>query len=255
MSTKRMLGITAFGILFIAAAIGVMLLTSFLRHDNDEIRLPAIVTPPENIVITQPDILDSVDVNRYTIQAIISTLSPRPEVYSRNIIVENHWEGGYSVTHIGVSVYHRTTSLRIQPPFGVERRVIITDDEIYIWYSGDRYPFIGKHGSTDDDHRVSDEFQMLLTFEDILMLEIDDIIEAGYAEYDGEICVFAVYLTPAFRHRRTYYVSLELGLVIAAREYDANGVLVYRMTTDETIIGEIDHGEFLLPDGTGVLKN
>ena len=76
------------------------------------------------------------------------------------------------------------------------------------------------------------------------------IIDAGYTEYNDEYCIYAVYLSPLLGYRRTYFLSLDLGLVIASEEVDSTGTLIYRMIAHDTVTGEADPTDFTLPDGT-----
>jgi hypothetical protein len=250
MSTKRILGIAFFGVLFIVAVIGVMLLTTFLSRDNDEVQLPDISAPTERPGEPGTDALNRVEVTRETVQIVVSTLLPRPVTYSRDVLIESFWENGHAAYNINVSVDADFTSLRIIPPVGIEKRIIVTPENLYIWYRGDRAPYIGDHDSSGDEHRTSDEYQMLITFEDILGLDINYIVEADYTIYEGEECIYVVYLSPIFGYTVRYYISIDLGLVIAAEEYDETGELIYRMVAGECIVGEVDPAVFTLPDGT-----
>ena len=252
MSTKRVLGITIFGAILIIAAISVMLLSSFVGRDSDPVRLPVASAPTDGPNGEEPDALDRVEINRDTIQAVVSTLS-RPESFSREVTIEIFWEGGQALNEISVSVRGDMTSIRILPAIGPERRIIVTPEKEYIWYEGDKNPFIRNVDSSGNGYRAADEYQMLLTFEDILMLNSTDISDAGYIEIDGEVSVYAVYYSRALGHLRVYYISLELGLIIAAVEHDKNGALIYRMTAHETIVGNVDLTAFILPDGTDLL--
>jgi len=253
MSTKRIFGITLFGILLIVAVIGVMQLSSFMRHDSDAVRLPDTAVSADRASGSEPDALDRIEVNRSTIQSVVSTLS-RPDSFSRIVLIESFWEGGQAANTISVSVLDGMTSLRILPSIGVEKRIVVSQDAEYIWYRGDRTPFKRSISFSDNNQRAADEYQMLLTFEDILSHDADEIIDAGYApQHNGEDWVFAVYSSRSLGHTRTYYISLELGLIVAAFEYDANGTLVYSMTAEETFVGEVDPSAFVLPDGTNLL--
>ena len=251
MSTKRIILISVFGILFIAIAIGVLSLTSYLRRDINSVQLPDISVSPVDPGEQRPDTLDRVEITRESVQAVISTLA-RPEVYSRDVTIESFWGDGQATYNISVAVYGGLTSLRVQPASGSEKRIIVTPDKLYIWYRGDRKPYIGEPGSNGDGSRTADEWQMLVTYEDILMLNRDNIVDAGDIEYNGNHCIYAVYLSPLLGYTMRYDVSIELGLIIGAEEYDTTGTLVYRMTADECIIGEVDSSAFTLPDGTNL---
>jgi len=254
MSTKRIISTTLLGILFVIVVIGALLLASYLERDNEVIILPDTSEMPERPVQNVPDTLQRVEVTRETIQAVVSTLQ-RPEIYSREVVIESFWEDGQAVSVIDVSVHGGVTSLRTQTPAGVEKSIIVTPDTLYIWYRGDSTPFVGSIDSTGDGIRTADEWQMLLTYEDILHLEQNEIIDAGYTEFEGEDCVHAVYRSPLLGYTRTYYISLTLGLVVAAREYDGIGELIYAMTAGESAIGEVDASAFMLPDGTSLIGN
>ena len=254
MSTKRIIGITVFGVLFIAAVISVMLLTSYFRIDNDAIPLPETPISTEPADDTEPDTLNRVEVSQDTVQAVISQTLLRPEVYSRDVIIKTFWAGGNALYNINVNFADGIMSLRILPPSGIEKHIIITADSLYIWYAGDKTPYIGAIDSTGDDYRTADEWQMLVTYEEILELDKRSIIDVGYTEFGGEDCIYAEYLSPLLGYTRKYYVSIELGLVTGAEEYDETGELVYLMTTSECIIGQTDPDAFTLPDGAEITK-
>ena len=252
MSTKRILGITVFGILFITAVIGVMLLSSLLQRDSDAIALPETQSMSEQSNGTEPDTLNRIEVTSHTVQAVISKMS-RPDTYSRDVVVETFWEDGQATHYININVASGLTSLRILPPTGVEKRIIISADTVYIWYRGDREPYIGMRVSLGDVNMTGDEWQMLVTYEDLLELNQSDIMWAEYTEFGGEDCIGVEYRSSRLQHMVRYYVSLELGLLTGAVEHDENGALIYKMTAGECLIGEVDMSAFTLPDGTELL--
>ncbi|MCL2201496.1 MAG: hypothetical protein FWB75_05980 [Oscillospiraceae bacterium] len=252
MSNKRILGITIFGIMLIGAAIGVLLLTSYLGRDSAAIELPETPVMAERPGGPVPDELTRIEVNRETVQAVIYNLS-RPQVYSRDVVIESFWDGGQAVFTIGVNTYYGNTSLFISPPVGPHRRIIVTGAHLYIWYEGDAAPFVGIPSPQGDGVRTADEWNMLLTFENIMNLNGNDIIDAGITEHLGEICLFVVYNSAELGNTRRYYVSVDLGLVISAEVHDFEGRLIYKMTAGEASIGLVRHGAFTLPDGTEVI--
>jgi len=249
MSTKRVLLITIIGVFLIAAAIGAMQLTTFLTRDGGAIMLPEtplIVNRPTD---TQPDELSRIEINRETVQAVVSTLS-RPEVYSRTVTIESFWQGGQAVFNIGVAVLYDKTSLHIVPPVGPDKRIIVTTDELFIWHTDDLEPFIGSPTSTGDATRTADEWNMLLTFENILNLNRNDIVDAGFVDLDGHMCIFVQYFSSQLGNTRRYYISLEYGLVIAVDIHDFSNFLIYSMTASPPQIGHTPANAFRLPDGS-----
>lgn len=248
MSTRRILGIAIFSILIIVVLIGAMLLTSYLTRDNDAIPLPEASEPVRIPDVAAPDTLDRVEVTRDTIQAVISTLK-RPEVYSRSIRIGSYWDGGQVEYIIHVSVANAVTSLQTSSSAGVEKRIIITPEKLYVWYAGDSAPYIGAAASGGSGYKAADEWQMIITYEDVLEFNKDDIIDAGYIQYGEEDCVFAVCRSPMLGYTYKYYVSIEFGLLTGAEEYDETGELVYIMTAGrcESVADPV---LFILPDGT-----
>jgi len=254
MSTKRILAISIAGTAVIVAALALMLLSSLLGRDSDAVRLPDAPASSEGPRGTAPDALDLVAVTPDTVQAVVSALS-RPDAYSRELVIESLWEGGSATFNISVSVSGRVTSLSAVPPIGPAKRIVVTPDTLYIWYNGDRVPFVGDIRSTGDSSRNSDEWQMLVTYEDILVLDAGDIIDAGYTVFGGEDCIYAVYSSPLLGNARTYYISTELGLVVAAKEYDTAGALIYSLAAGGCRVGVADPAAFTLPDGTFLIGN
>ncbi|MCL2152364.1 MAG: hypothetical protein FWH57_05315 [Oscillospiraceae bacterium] len=252
MSTKRMLGVTLFGLLIIIVFAGIMLLNLYLGSESEAIALPERQAPVTTPITIESDDLDRVEVTKETIQAVVSALS-RPRVYSRDVKIACYWDGGRAEYSVSVSVMERFVSLTTLPSVGAEKRIIITPDTLYIWYKGENRPYIGNLESSGDGYRTADEWQMLVTYEDLLKLDKSDIIDAGYIDYNGEYCVYAVYRSPLLNNVGTIYISLDLGLVVGAEERDEAGELIYSMSSDECLIGEADPAAFILPDGANVL--
>jgi hypothetical protein len=92
----------------------------------------------------------------------------------------------------------------------------------------------------------ADKYQHLLTYEDILTLDPDQITDAGYTEYGGESCIFAEYRAGTLGYIYRIYVSVKTGLLMGAESYDGNTV-IYRMTSDIPDISTPPDEVFALP--------
>ena len=248
-----MLIITAFGVLLVVAVLGVMFISSYIGRDDSLVLLPEPLIPPAEPDDSEFDSIDRIDVTPDSVQSVISSLS-RPEIYSRNMRISSYWDGGEIEYNIQTAVSGRATSLRSLPSIGDEKRIIITQDTIFIWNSGDTAPYSANIHSTDEWYKIADEWLMLVTYEDLLNLDSNDIIDAGYAVYGDEDCIYAVCLSPLLGYRRTFYISIDLGLVIGAQDFDRDGELVYDMTALSTTVDEVDPVMFTLPDGTAVVS-
>lgn len=249
-----MLWISALSVFLIAAALSAMLFFSFSGHDNGRtVLLPEISHAAEVAASNEPDALNHVEVTTDTLQAVVATLS-RPDIYSRSVVVEMFWGGGHAVFNIDVSVIGNMTALKVSPSVGIEKRIIVTSDTLYIWYSGDRTSYTRSLDDSGAAYKDADEWQMLVSYEDLLRIDSSDILEAGYMEYGGEYCVYGDCRTPEFGYVRRYYIPTSLGLVTGVEEYDEKGSIVYSMTAGHCVVGEVDTSAFFLPDGTNVLE-
>ena len=250
MSTKRILGITAFSVLLTAAIIGFMLFDFIFGRDSYAIPLPqqpivsAAQQPPAQHEV------DGIEVTRENAQAVISTLS-RLHNYSRDVHVTTFWDGGQADFYFSVTIYGEAASIISNSQAFGQRHVIIANGRHYIWHAGETQPFVGYLDSLGGAIRAADEWQMLVTFEDVLQINPDDIIDAGHVLFEDISCIFITYRTPMLGLLRTYYISIEHGLVIAANEYNQNGLLTYEMRADAARYVNMD--AFLLPNGENAL--
>ena len=252
MSTKRILGITAFSVLLIAAIVGFMLFNFVFGRDSHAIPLPQQpVTPTAPQPPAQYEV-GRIEVTRENAQAVISTLS-RLQNYSRNVRVTTFWEGGHADFYFNVTIYGEAASIVSNSQASAQRHVIIANGKHYIWHAGETQPFVGYVDVLGSAERVADEWQMLVTFEDVLQVNPYDIIGAGHTTFGNIGCIYITYRTPLLGFLRTYYISIEHGLVIAAFEYDQNGVLTYEMMAGAAYYVDMD--AFLLPNGSNALNN
>jgi len=253
MSTKRILWITAFGVVFVLLLVGVVFLNTHLNRDSNTVLLPETSEVRGTANTQQQDFLNRVEVTRETIQSVIGLTLTRPQSYYRSLTITNTWDGGQASYDVDVAVTDGVTSLRMRPPSGGEKFAIITPEKLYVWYSGDTEPYTGDIASGASVEKVADEWQMIVTYEDVLNLDKNEILDAGYEIYGGEECVYAVWFSPLLGYTRKYYVSLELGLITGTEEYDDSGALVYSLNAGPCTLGIPDPNAFTLPNGSNVL--
>lgn len=177
------------------------------------------------------------------VQRVIATLS-RPAYYSRDIMIENFWADGNAVYNLSSAVSDGSFSLR-RTAGGITRNIVISGGKLYIWYTGDREPYIGE---VADMRSAADEFAMLLTYEDVVALDPTAISDAGYADYNGDDCVYVTFTSGEFGYSTTCYVSVSLGLLVGAVSYDGEEQ-IYKMTTGECNLAVPDAALFVPPNG------
>ena len=132
MSVKRILGVTVFGVLFIMSVTGAMLMISYFRRDVDAISLPDAPTSSAPSVVIEPDEWGRVEITRDTVQSVVMQTLSRPDTYSRNVIIDTYWDGGQAAYNININVTDGMTALRVYQPSGIEKRIIVTSENLYV---------------------------------------------------------------------------------------------------------------------------
>lgn len=232
--------------ILIVAVIGVI---AFLL-----IRLaPGAATDTPPVVLATPAVTDptadssvggggvqTVEVTPETVQAVIACLS-RAESYSRTMTVETFWSGGSDSREVQVWVHGGSTKITVDQDGSPTKHVLIKDGERWIWYSDSTQVYHGAAGDSD-----ADEYQSLLTYEDILKLDVSRILEAGYDDYEGEGCVFVRYVQGELGYESLCRISMDAGLPVSWETYDGE-TLIYRMSSSPIELSTPDDGVFAEP--------
>jgi hypothetical protein len=223
----------------------VMRMAPSASVDTPKVVLPTAPLPTESVrPETSPGGEKTIDVTPETVQTAIATLT-RSDSYSRTVRVETFWPGGSSVTE--TSVWVRQTSARLLISGGKnEKNVLIRGDELWIWYSDSADIYHGPASGA-----AADEYQMLLTYEGILDLPVSAITAAGYTEYAGEKCIYAEFVSGELDYTYSCWVSIGTGLLMGAYVCDADGTLIYSMTSGQPDISTPDESIFTLPGEDG----
>lgn len=258
MSSKKMLGITVAGVLLIAFIIitGVYLINA--AKDTREMPLPdahSTTSPALNPSGsgTVSNGLERVEVTADNVQAVIATLT-RPESYSRDVTIEKFYNEGSASASFDLSthVYKGVTAIQMEGT-GADKNILVTADTLYIWYEKDSEPYKGPLGSSGDGTRTSDEYSMIMKYEDILNLKPESIQDAGYIEYNEQDCISVTYQSGELGYITKCYISVDLGLLVGAEQFDGT-TRVFRMMTGACDVSEPDQSLYVLPDGTNVVS-
>jgi hypothetical protein len=251
MSSKRVRVILLTGAVLIALVIGISLILTFGSHKTSLAELPTPGTSAS--ANTGPDSsaqvsgLVNVTLDTGNVQDVIATLK-RPASYTRKIRVENFFEDTSTVYDIDASVTEDGTALKIDSK-GIKKNIITAGDNLYIWYDGDKDYIVRPLDASGDTEKISDEWQMILTYKDVLSVDKSSILDADYAEYGGENCICVKFIWGTLKYVTTCYISAESGLLTGAVQYDGSA-LVYKMSTsDYTLTASDDKSAFDLPDG------
>lgn len=226
-------------VVLMAAALAYLVLR---LSPNASVDTPAVILPtpaaesdsrpngaaaPENRVIA---------VTPETVQTAVGMLS-RAGSYSRMIIAETFWTGGSALRSINVAVSGERARLTVSDSRGV-KNVLISGDELWIWYPDSSRVYTGPAGGS-----AADEYQGLLTYEDILRLDPASITDAGYVDYNGDNCIFAEYTDGELGYVSRFWVSVNTGLLMGSETIDGD-MLIYRMSSSVPDISTPDESVF-----------
>lgn len=235
-----------FFFLLIAAVIGVIAFLLIRLAPGASVDTPpvALATP----AVTDPagpggpggQGIQTVEVTPGTVQAVIATLS-RAESYSRTMTVESFWSGGSSARQVQVWVRGGSTKIAVSQDAQPAKYILIKDGELWIWYSDSPDVYRGTAGDAD-----ADRYQSLLTYEDILELDVSQILDAGYDDYEGEGCIFVRYVQGELGYESLCRVSVGTGLPVSWETWDGDA-LVYRMSSSPVELSTPDDGVFAEP--------
>lgn len=187
-----------------------------------------------------------VEVTPETVQAAIETLH-RPEAYSRTVTVEYLWTGGSGTIELSTAVSAPWTRVDRTLPDGQVRHSITDGETTYIWYNGESEVYTGPAGAISADAE-----ETIPTYEDVLALPQDHIVQADYRVVSDVRCIYAETAEDAWGYAQRYWVSVDTGLLVVAERLQ-KGETVYRMAALEADQTAPPAETFTLPDGTALL--
>lgn len=250
MSSKRVRLISLSGIILIALIIGISVLVNLFSKDTRQIDLPdtsASGSATDGIGVSATNGLDRVKITKDNVQAVIATLKRR-ELYTRSIRIEDN----YAAYDIAVTVYGVNTALTVTSG-QTEKKIIITGDMLYIWYEDDKTPYERPLASSENEKRSSDEYQMIMSYEDVLDIDKSSITAADYVDNNGDIYIYVQYVTELLHYSTNCYISVDTGLLTSVQQYDGSK-LIYKMTSSNFNPAEPDLSVFDLPDGKSAVS-
>lgn len=178
------------------------------------------------------------EVKPSTVQAVVAQLS-RAESYSRTVTVTDFWEGGESAQTLAewVSAGFR----RIRCDAEGKNILLSSDGDVLVWYDDASGIFGGSSAASD-----ADQWLRCLTYEELLGLPVSAIESAGYTDYNGEMCIYATYVSGSFGYASTVYVSVSTGLLMGAETRDGD-TPVYSMASGAVTLSQPEDSYFTPP--------
>lgn len=175
------------------------------------------------------DALQELVVTRENVKAVIASLK-RADSYHRILNCESFWNGGSNAEQIEVWVRGDSVKMFVSSAEST-KNILIIDSKLYIWDEGSRDIYSGKA-----DIRDVDEYQRLVTYEDILEVPDKQISEAGYVDYNGTYCIYAVYTDELFGYTHRVYISVSNGLVMGDETFDGETLIFNQLSSEPEII-------------------
>lgn len=246
---KRKLNWITWAVLAAAAVLVALMLGGSLSR-TAHITLPPSDPPPDPAAGDSAGggALTVVEITPETVQAAVASLS-RPEDYGRSVTVEYFWPGGGGQHELYAIVRGPWTRVDRGLPDGSTRISVTNGETTYIWYGYEENAevYAAPAGSIS-----ADDEQSIPTYEDILALPPEDIVQADYRPLEALSCIYVETAADGGGYSLRYWVSVETGLLVRAEKLLGEDA-VYRMTSlyvDET---RYDASRFTLPDGTVLL--
>lgn len=239
-------GVSFYILIFLAlAALGgvVFLLLRAQQPNTPAVVLPT-VQPVDASAPATPESTAGVQmiaVTPATVQTVVGTLR-RIDSYSRTLTVRDFWSGGGRSRTIDVRV--RGDKLRLSIRSGddsAQQEVLISGDETWVWYSDAGAVFHGEAlpGSAD-------EWQTLLTYEDMLEAPAEDILDAGYTPFGDLNCIYIRWRSGALGYVSECWIDPDTGLLMGERCYDGES-LFYSMDSSAPDVTTPDESVFAAP--------
>lgn len=248
---KRKLNWITWAVLALAALFVALMLGSSLSR-TAHITLPSSEPPRDPAAgdgAAASGALTVVEITPETVQSAIASLS-RPENYGRSVLLEYFWSGGSGQQALYVLVHGSWTRIDRILGNGLARISVTNGQETYIWYGYDSAAPVAilPAGSIS-----ADDEQSIPSYEDILSLPVETILQADYRALEELRCIYVETAEDKAGYSLQYWVSVDSGLLVQA-EKRLRGELIYRMSAPQVDQTELDASKFALPDGTPLLK-
>lgn len=203
-------------------------------------------TPPDTgIADTNTALISSaVTIDKTNVKSIISAMARPNEYFSETQSILSHKSGSATYTRRRwvrgslsrvdlVSSYHSQSM-----------HYVYTADKVYMWRSGNSTYYTAAKGEFEPD-----DAQMMMSYEDILTAEDENIVKAELSTYDNTPCIYAELKSPHTGYTEHYWVSATTGLLLHGETLNKDKTVIYSITTTQTDISEQSPDNFKLPDG------
>ncbi|MDR1130978.1 MAG: hypothetical protein LBL15_00975 [Oscillospiraceae bacterium] len=228
-----------------AAALAALLILAFGYGYRDDSHTVVLPTPAaDNNGNADGGGFDRVEITPDTVKTVLEKTIVRTESFSRSYTMTNLWDGGENVSTLSYSQNGENIRLSVDDGYSV-RNILILGDDLYLWYDG----FPGDYRSKLAESGAgaeADRFSGLITYEELMYVPREDILDAFYAEHAGQPCIFAAYKSGALGYVYRLYISIETGLLVSMEKYDGD-TLIFTMASVSTELTTPPDSVFEIP--------
>lgn len=235
----------------IVVAVGFFASFFFLFADSSgeqyTITLPgqgsAVIDPSPEISESNRGQLQTVLIDRTNIQAVIKSLQ-RPETYQLQSETTYFYRDTYTV--VQSQLWKTGPVVRISQSENGEHQnvqILMTDKWLYLWDEEEKVVRFEKQS------RDADLYRRTPTYEDLLKLPADQILEGSVVELEEQLCLYAKTKDGLTGEIEQWYILAENGLLLYA-DGTLEGQMTYQNSMAELKLEVEGQDLFLLPDGT-----
>ncbi|MBE6960955.1 MAG: hypothetical protein E7445_00635 [Ruminococcaceae bacterium] len=245
---KRRFNTAAMGFIILIVLVVGFLMSGSLRRTS-HVALPDTTHPstvsPDSSQYGE-DAVNKIEITPETVQSAIATLQ-RPGSYIQILVVEWLWENTSALSKMTAYVHDTLTRVDSVKTDGGTRHVVTDGIRTAVWYDDEAAYYIGNAGDVS-----ADQEQSLPTYEEILLIDPQQIAKADYRVFSEENCIFVETIPDEYGIVQRYWVSVASGLLIGAERME-DGITFYRVASQQiTRESTLTEQVFLLPDGTNL---
>ena len=192
---------------------------------------------------TNNDSINRVEVNPETVKAVLGTLA-RPESFSRTYTIKSYWAGGESESTL--NYWQNVGNIRLSiSQDNTVKNILFRGSDLYVWYDGT----FGVKKSKLSESSISkevDRFSRLVTYEEIMDISQENILDAYYVVQSGQPCIYVEYKSGELNYVNHVYISLDKCLLVSTEKYDGDK-LIYSMKSDSAELSTPSDNFFDVP--------
>lgn len=171
------------------------------------------------------DSINRVEVSPETVKVVLGTLA-RSESFSRTYTIKSYWDGGESESTLNYWQNGGNIRLSISQDNTV-KNILIRGNDLYVWYDG-TFGVLKSKLSESSVSKEVDRFSRLVTYEEIMDISQENILDAYYIVHSGQPCIYVEYKSGELNYVYHIYISVDKGLLVSSEKYDGSK-LIYSM--------------------------